>query len=287
MRVSVTVVYPNPGQVRQREGDADADAQQGARVDTTELRLRRPRRARDPRFVYDYAAVPQKIVLGNAQDDPGLFLTAITNNLSDQRYLPFENAGAISSWHLEMPAANNEIDLTAVGDVVLHLYYTALSDDGLKGIVQQKNAADQPAVGVRVFSARNDFGAAWDVFLAPPPGADQAMLLSVNPSMFPPWTRGKTITVVGLAVLAIGGKPAGFVLQPQVPLDQGPSEVTMAKLLGTARPAAFSAMLTVPSGTQPGQPWGFKLRASSAGDFKSLQATDLGDLVLLVAFTVS
>jgi hypothetical protein len=70
--------------------------------------------------------VPQKIALGNAQDDPGLFLTAISNNLSDPRYLPFENAGVIGSWHLEMPQKNNEINLSNVGDVVLHLYYTAL-----------------------------------------------------------------------------------------------------------------------------------------------------------------
>jgi hypothetical protein len=80
----------------------------------------------DPRFIYSYAAVPQKIVLGNAQDDPGLFLTSLNNNLSDQRYLPFEGAGAVSSWHFEMPAANNEIQLARVTDVVLHLYYTAL-----------------------------------------------------------------------------------------------------------------------------------------------------------------
>ena len=60
------------------------------------------------------------------QDDPGLFVTAIASNIADQRYLPFENAGAISSWHLEMPTATNEIDLSTVSDVVLHLYYTAL-----------------------------------------------------------------------------------------------------------------------------------------------------------------
>ena len=32
----------------------------------------------DPRFIYNYAAVPQTIALGNAQDDPGLFLTSIS-----------------------------------------------------------------------------------------------------------------------------------------------------------------------------------------------------------------
>lgn len=52
--------------------------------------------------------------------------TTASSNLSDQRYVPFENAGAVSSWHFEMPAATNEIDVATVGDVILHLYYTAL-----------------------------------------------------------------------------------------------------------------------------------------------------------------
>ena len=73
--------------------------------------------------------MPQKIALGNAQDDPDFYITAIASNIADQRYLPFK-AGAISSWHLEMPEANNEVDLSAVGDVVLHLYYTALDGGG-------------------------------------------------------------------------------------------------------------------------------------------------------------
>ena len=47
----------------------------------------------DHHIVDDYAAVPQKIVLGNAKEDPGMFLTDITDNLNDQRYLPFEGAG--------------------------------------------------------------------------------------------------------------------------------------------------------------------------------------------------
>jgi Tc toxin complex TcA C-terminal TcB-binding domain len=76
----------------------------------------------DPRFLYNYAAVPQKIAMGNAQDYPGLFLTAIGSNIADQRYVPFENAGAVSSWYLEMRQLNNEIDISTVGDVVLHLY---------------------------------------------------------------------------------------------------------------------------------------------------------------------
>jgi hypothetical protein len=80
----------------------------------------------DARFAYTYAALQQKIALGNGVDDPGLFLTAINNNLADPRYLPFEGGGAISSWHFELPAQNNEIALGAVSEVAIHILYTAL-----------------------------------------------------------------------------------------------------------------------------------------------------------------
>lgn len=126
VRASVTVVYPNPGKFDNIKATLTLVTNKvRISTDTTSGYPENPVGS-DPRFAYNYAAVPQKIALGNAQDDPGLFLTSISNNLSDQRYLPFENAGVISSWHLEMPQQKNEINLSNVGDVVLHLYYTAL-----------------------------------------------------------------------------------------------------------------------------------------------------------------
>jgi hypothetical protein len=194
VRASVTVVYPNPGKFDNVKGTLTLAANK-VRV-STDLAPGYPENpvGTDARFSYNYAAVPQKIALGNAQDDPGLFLTAIGNNLSDQRYLPFENAGAISSWHFEMPAANNEIDLSMVGDVVLHVYYTALDGgDPMKALAQANNDANRPGGGVKMFSAVNDFGAPaasavnpypvspWKAFLAAPAAAtDQTLMLSVS-----------------------------------------------------------------------------------------------------------
>jgi len=122
------VVYPNPGKFDNVKATLTL-VKNKVRVstDTTGGYAETPiDNDAQQRFVYSYAAVPQKIVLGNAQDDPGLFLTAITNNLSDQRYLPFEGAGAISSWHFEMPAASNEVALNKVTDLQLHLFYTSV-----------------------------------------------------------------------------------------------------------------------------------------------------------------
>jgi hypothetical protein len=126
VRASVTVVYPTPGKFDNVKATLTL-VKNKVRVSTdTSTGYDENPVDGDPRFAYAYASVPQKIVLGNGQDDPGLFLTAINNNLGDQRYLPFEGAGAISSWHLKMPAASNEIALNKVTDVVLHLFYTAL-----------------------------------------------------------------------------------------------------------------------------------------------------------------
>ena len=104
-RVSLTVVYPNPGKFDNVKATLTLVANQvRIKTDTSSGYAENPVGS-DPRFIYNYAAVPQKIAMGNAQDDPGLFITAIASNIADQRYLPFENAGAISSWHLEMPQA--------------------------------------------------------------------------------------------------------------------------------------------------------------------------------------
>jgi hypothetical protein len=298
VRASVTVLYPSPGKFDNVKATLTLVANKVRGSTDTAAGYTENPVGSDPRFVYNYAAVPQKIVLGNAQDDPGLFLTAIASNLGDQRYLPFENAGVVSSWHLDMPAENNEIDLSALGDVVLHLYYTALDGgDPLKAAVQADNAANVPTSGLKVFSAVNDFGAPapsaanpspvspWGSFLATPPaGSDQVLTLSISPSKFPPWTRGKTITVTGIAVMSISWPGGSYVVQPQAPLPT--TNVAMPPVAGATEPNVCSGTVAVPAGTQLGT-WSFKIRKQSAADFRSLTKNDLGDVLLLVSFQVS
>ena len=201
-RVSVTVVYPNPGKFDNVKATLTLVAKQVRIKTDTSSGYEESPMGSDPRFLYNYATNAQKISMGNAQDDPGLFVSTIAGNITDQRYLPFENAGAISSWHFEMYQLNNEVDLSAVGDVVLHLYYTALDGGtGFQNTVQNYNKANLPSTGIKVFSAQNDFGAPaptvaipypvtpWQAFLTP--GATQKLTLSISPSKFPPWTPAK------------------------------------------------------------------------------------------------
>jgi len=298
LRVSVTVVYPSPGKFDNVKATLTM-VNNKVRVSTdTAAGYPESPVGSDSRFQYAYAGIPQKIVLGNAQDDPGLFLTALNNNLSDQRYLPFENAGAISSWRLDMPSANNEIDLTAVGDVVLHLYYTAVDGgDALRTAAETNNLSNLPTSGIKVFSAQNDFSAPaatatnpypispWSSFLATPAaGADQTLTLSVSAAKFPSWARGKTITVTGITVLAVSWVPGSFVLEPQAPLPG--ADLVMAPVTGASEPNLCAATLVPPPNTPPGS-WTFKIRRQAAADFHSLGKNDLGDIFLLVNFQVS
>jgi hypothetical protein len=298
LRVSVTVVYPSPGKFDNVKATLTLTRNKvRVSTDTGSGYAENPVGS-DSRFLYTYGSVPQKIAMGNAQDDPGLFLTALNNNLSDPRYLPFENAGAISSWHFEMQEASNEIDLSTVGDLVLHVYYTAVDGgEAFKGAVQAENAANLPTNGVKVFSAQNDFSAPaataanpfpqtpWQAFLsAPAAGSDQLLTLGLQPGKFPPWTRGKTITVTTISVLAIAWAPGNFVLEPQAPLPN--TDLVMAPLAGVTEPNICAASITPLPNTGPGT-WTFKLRKQSAADFHSLGKSDVGDVFLLVDFQVS
>jgi hypothetical protein len=66
-------------------------------------------------------AAMQSIATSHAQNDSGLFEL----NFRDERYLPFEGAGAVSRWRIDLPRENNAFDFNTLTDVVLHLKYTA------------------------------------------------------------------------------------------------------------------------------------------------------------------
>ncbi|WDR36178.1 neuraminidase-like domain-containing protein [Pseudomonas serboccidentalis] len=64
----------------------------------------------------------QQIALSGGVDDSGMF----TLNFNDERYLPFEYTGAISTWRLTFPNPQAQQQLlTSLNDIIVHLCYTA------------------------------------------------------------------------------------------------------------------------------------------------------------------
>lgn len=76
--------------------------------------------AGDTRFVYNVGS-SQSIATSSGQNDSGLFQL----DFRDERYLPFEGTGAISSWRLELPDPTRQFDYLTISDVIVHVRYTA------------------------------------------------------------------------------------------------------------------------------------------------------------------
>ena len=134
----------------------------------------------DPRFADNVGAI-QSIVTSSANNDSGLFEL----NFNDERYLPFEGAGAISQWRIELDRELAQFDLDTISDVIIHLRYTAreggeqlknLSKDNIKSIL--KELSKSPFA--RIFSAPHGFPNQWHDFLhgvSDPDSGDQILKL--------------------------------------------------------------------------------------------------------------
>ena len=143
------------------------------------------RAADDTRFVDDFSAI-DSIVTSNGQNDPGLF----EPNLRDERYLPFEGAGAISTWRVELPATVRQIDYDTISDVILHVRYTARDGGSRLRDVASQDVEDRLAqlAPVRLFSMRHEFPTEWARFKST--AAPNDLVFTIEPEHYPLWTRG-------------------------------------------------------------------------------------------------
>jgi hypothetical protein len=122
----------------------------------------------------------QSVAISQAVDDSGMFVL----NFSDERYLPFENTGAVSDWTLDMPLTTNRFDFSQLSDVILTIRYTALSDGKLQQHVQQ-TLAQKPYEGGLYVDVRRQQPTAWNAFLVNRASSTtEPLVLAINPAQF-------------------------------------------------------------------------------------------------------
>ena len=145
----------------------------------------------DERFT-DYVGQIESIVTSSANNDSGLFET----NLRDERFLPFEGAGAISRWTLELPNDYRAFDYATISDVMLHVRYTAR-----QGVPRSSVTQELPSLFSEVttnlallFSLRHDFPTEWAAFV----NSNANFKAKIRRDYFPYFTQGRTITITGL-----------------------------------------------------------------------------------------
>ncbi len=69
------------------------------------------------------SGVPLSVGGGGNNPGGGMFET----NLRDERFLPFEDAGAIGTWTLTLPSKHSAFDYSTISDVILHIHSTERS----------------------------------------------------------------------------------------------------------------------------------------------------------------
>ncbi|MFO7566462.1 MAG: neuraminidase-like domain-containing protein [Enhygromyxa sp.] len=148
----------------------------------------------DDRFVHSYAA-GQAIATSNAVADAGVF----NLDFKDERYLPFEYTGAVSSWKLRLPDADKapQFDYRTISDVVVHLDYTAREGgDALRtaALDEAESLLEDAAAdgGYQVFVVHDAFPNEWEKFLSPGDSeTTHALTLPIDPTHFPYFAQRK------------------------------------------------------------------------------------------------
>ncbi|GAB93889.1 Tc toxin subunit A-related protein [Gordonia rhizosphera] len=147
----------------------------------------------DGRFVDSYGTI-QSIVTSEANNDSGMHNV----DLRDDRFLPFEGAGAVSTWRIELPPLA-QFDYDSIADVVLHLRYTARdggaqlrqeSTDAVTELLQTAGAAGM----ARLFSLRHEFPSEWHRFA----NGNYDLRFSLCKDHFPYLVRSEDLTLEGL-----------------------------------------------------------------------------------------
>lgn len=148
----------------------------------------------DSRFVTNFASM-QAIATSTAQNDSGLFEI----NFRDERYLPFEGAGAVSRWRIDLPKDCNGFDFDTISDVILKLSYTAreggeILKNAAKKAMQDTIKDVEKSPLARLFSAKHEFPTQWHQFFHPT-NAIATLSLDLSLERFPFQLRGKKIEI--------------------------------------------------------------------------------------------
>jgi len=172
--------------------------------------------ASDTRFAHLYGT-REAIATSSGLSDAGVFEL----NFRDERYLPFEFAGAVSRWRLELPPDNNAFDLATLTDVVVTLNFTAREGGNvLRRAASLATRARLPGDGYRLFDVQHEFADVWamlkqSIRFRGDAGVDGArkgagppvLPLHFHRNMFPFLTGRRALSVVKLQLFIQAEEP--------------------------------------------------------------------------------
>ncbi|KAL4902113.1 hypothetical protein BDW74DRAFT_181276 [Aspergillus multicolor] len=140
------------------------------------------------------------VAISNGSQDTGLFEFHGNTN---ERYGPFEGAGAVSTWRIALPKELRQFDYRAITDVVVHLKYTCFG--GGESLESSATTAANAWVGTNLTNAsptalkravvidlKNEYPDAWDKWSSTEAGQDAVEITIARPAeRFPFWARNQ------------------------------------------------------------------------------------------------
>ncbi len=149
--------------------------------------------------VSNFSAI-QSIATSHAQNDNGMFEL----NFRDERYLPFEGSGVISTWRIYLPKDCNAFDFNTISDVILRLNYTAREGGNL--LKQPAKDALNSAIAdignmplARLFSLKHEFPQVFSELMKAPL-TDQNASIKIEQKHFPWLLVNKEISAMEMQV---------------------------------------------------------------------------------------
>ena len=145
------------------------------------------------------------VAASTAQGDAGVFEL----NFRDERYMPFEGAGAVSTWRLELPRNFRPFDYNTINDVILNISYTAEEDGLLREEVEGQNAQAESALlafmegtGLtRVLSMRQEYSSAFHRLMHTDAGT--AVDLDISAKHFPLFLQGRDLQPIKVRLVIV------------------------------------------------------------------------------------
>jgi hypothetical protein len=239
------------------------------------------------------------IATSTGQNDAGMF----EFNFRDERYLPFEGAGVISDWMIELSTEKDfrQFDYSTISDVILHLKFTARESGGLfkekvatyikDFLMNIAELADQPLM--RMFSMRHEFPTEWHKFLHPSVAeSDQILNITIGRERMPFFTQHRKIDVMRIDVLArtTESKEEYTLLlsvtgEDDSVMESSPIAMPQNAKYGDLQMASFTDI--PPEAISIEKPMSLKLKHSTSTDFKSLDPDEMNDILLVLHYKLS
>lgn len=254
--------------------------------------------ADDPRFVENNIPV-KAMAASHAQNDSGMF----EMNFRDERYLPFEGAGAISEWSLELfndASADfgkplRQFDYGTITDAILDIKYTAREDAGafknaavayLREYLYQDNATPS----LQLFNLRQEFPTQWHRFLNPAAGGN-VFELQMSSSLFPFRDEAKTLKVNFIWLLARCTDPGSYTAVLSPPLTAGSDTLSLVRAnqfggLHLGQKDLTALGIEIPPAGQPVD-WQFKVTRLGGGNLQKdpvKQVMEIEDMFLVLGY---